>query len=118
MSVLEFLKNIGGVTVPDEVIRQANKVAERVEGILSLSRLPDGRILMSFAPTGEDTQGNSRPLLAKDPSHAESDLVEIFGFSPSKARDRIKELEERGETDAVVTVDGALASELFLYRRL
>ena len=116
MSFVEFLKSVGGVTIPNEVIQQAKRAGTKVEGLLNLSKLPNVRVLMSFAPTAAESQGNSRPLLAKDAAQAESDLEAIFGLSPSDARARIADLEEKGETEVTVTVDGALAPELFLYR--
>jgi hypothetical protein len=116
MSVVQFLKKVGAVTVPDDVIEQASRSGKKVQGTLNVSKLPNGTVLMTFAPTEHDGPGNSRPLLEKDTGQAESDLVGTFGLSPSEAQSWIAKVEQSGEADGSITIDEALASDLFLYR--
>ncbi|HUI41288.1 MAG TPA: hypothetical protein VL523_04910 [Terriglobia bacterium] len=116
MKVVEFLKKVGGVTVPGNVIKQAGRSGKKVEGTLTITRLTSGNVLVTFAPI--QGQGVSRPLLPKDLGQAESDLIATFGFSASEAQSWITKVEQSGEAAGSVMIDEALASNLFLYRQL
>jgi hypothetical protein len=114
MRLVDYLKMAGAVTVPDDVIRRAYGSKERVEGSLSLTKLPSGSVLMTFAPNLG--VGASRPLVAKDSSQAQADLAGLFGLSDAEARAEITVLEKQGQAEVAVSVDESLAPELFLDR--
>ena len=115
MSVVDFLKSVGAVTLPDDVIQRAYRSNKKVAGRLILSQGSNGSILLTFAPS--KGAGVSRPLLAKDAGQAESDLVTNFGLSRSEARAQIAELTQKAQVDVAVSVEEGLASELFLSRQ-
>ena len=116
MSVVEFLKKVGAVTVPEDVIIRASLAGKQVTGTLTLTKMASGSVLLTFTPN--QGQGVARPLLEKDVEQAESDLVQTFGFSPSEAETLAQKVKDSGEAISPLAIDGALASNLFLYREL
>ncbi len=82
----------------------------KVTGRLVLTRFSGGEVQMVFMPN--IGAGNARPLLAKNTSQAEDDLVRTFGFTPDNAKARISELESKGQVDVVISVEESLAASL------
>ncbi len=117
---VDYLRQVFASTESRSIISallaQVGSSGRMIQGLLNVDKLPNGNILITFAPN--EGQGNSRPLLVKDPGQAESDLVRTFGLSPLEAHARIAEMERKGQTSAIVTIDEELAATLFLHRRI
>ena len=83
-----------------------------IEGNLHLNLLPDKSVRLVFAP---HTRGaNSRPLGIGNTGLLLSDLESFWGFTPSKAKTAVAQLETDGHAQFSVTADEQAVSKLFL----
>jgi len=82
-----------------------------IEGTLHLDKLPEKGVRLVFSPSTKGT--NSRPLGIPTTEQVLSDLKSFWGFSPSKARAAIAQLEKDGQVQLSVTVDEQAIAPLF-----
>ena len=82
-----------------------------IEGLLHLDRTPDNSVRLIFSPHAKGT--NSRPL-GIPPEQLLSDLESFWGFTPSKAKAAVAQLERDGHAQFSVTVDEQAVNKLFL----
>jgi len=83
-----------------------------IEGILNLDLLPDKSVRLIFSPYTTGT--NSRALEIKNTGFLLPDLESFWGFSPSKAKNAVAQLERDGHVQLSVTVDEHAINKLFL----
>jgi hypothetical protein len=82
-----------------------------IEGLLHLDLMPDKTVRLVFSPHTKGT--NSRPLEIKNTGFLLSDLESFWGFSPSKAKAAIAQMERDGHVQLSVTVDEQTVNKLF-----
>jgi hypothetical protein len=83
-----------------------------IEGMLHLDLLPAKTVRLVFSPHTKGT--NSRPLEIENTGFVVSDLESFWGFTPSKAKAAVAQLERDGHAQFSVTVDEQAVSKLFL----
>lgn len=83
-----------------------------IEGTLHLDLMPDKGVRLVFSPHTKGT--NSRSLEIKNTGFLLSDLESFWGFSPSKAKAAVAQLEKDGRVQLSVTVDEQAVNKLFL----
>ena len=82
-----------------------------IEGTLHLDLMPDKTVRLVFSPHTKGT--NSRPLGIKNTGFLLSDLESFWGFTPSKAKNAVAQLEKDGRVQLSVTVDEQVVNKLF-----
>lgn len=82
-----------------------------IEGNLHLDLTPDRGVRLVFSPFAKGT--NSRPLGIDNTGVLLNDLESFWGFTPSKAKSAVSQLEQDGHAQFSVTVDEQAVSKLF-----
>jgi len=83
-----------------------------IEGTLHLDLMPAHGVRLVFSPHSKGT--NSRPLEVNNTGFLLSDLESFWGFTPSKAKAAVAQLERDGHAQFSVTVDEQAVNKLFL----
>jgi hypothetical protein len=83
-----------------------------IEGNLHLDLTPDRGVRLVFSLYTKGT--NSRPLGIDNMGVLLSDLESFWGFTPSKAKAAVAQLERDGHAQFYVSVDEQAVNKLFL----
>ncbi|HXJ88908.1 MAG TPA: hypothetical protein VMS18_18975 [Candidatus Binatia bacterium] len=83
-----------------------------IEGNLHLDLLSNKGVRLIFSPHAKGT--NSRPLGIGNTALLLADLESFWGFTPSKAKAAVAQVEKDGHAQFSVTVDEQAVNKLFL----